>query len=70
MTSLTRVGACKYLQTYALDLEGEQMSTQPLGSGSNWTASPTVYNRSYLPAALRAGLIALVLAVLLLIVIL
>ena len=49
------------------------MSTQPLGSGStapsSWTAAPAVYNRSYLPAALRAGLIALLLAILLLIVI-
>ena len=50
------------------------MARQPLGSGStgpaNWNASSTVYNRSYLPAVLRAGLIALVLAILLLIVIL
>lgn len=50
------------------------MAMQPFGPGprssGNFQAPSPVYNRSYVPAAARAGIIALVLVVLLLIVIL
>ncbi|MCV7191769.1 hypothetical protein [Mycolicibacterium brumae] len=51
------------------------MATQPFGPGGpgssgSFQAPSPLYNRSYVPAAVRAGIIALVLAALLLIVIL
>lgn len=64
------------MQLHAVDPVGEAkgcaMGTQDLGSGSvthSWHPSSIVYSRSYLSAALRAGAIAFLLLLALLLVI-